>query len=68
MYQPDYALQIPMGLNAALMKNPTAFEWFSGLSAPAQQAIIERTHSIRSKEEMNAFVSQFGTEQSSTLF
>lgn len=67
MLEPDLALQIPMGLGAALMKHPTAFEWFNGLSAPAQQAIIERTHSIRSKEEMNAFVKQMGTEQN-TIF
>lgn len=66
MLEPDHALQIPMGLGAALMKYPTALEWFSGLSGPAQQAIVERTHSIRSKEEMNAFVSRLGQEN--TLF
>ena len=66
MLEPDRALQIPMGLGAAFTKYPTAYEWFNGLSAPAQQAIIERTHSIRSKEEMNAFVSQM--TQNNTLF
>ena len=64
MLEPDRALQIPMGLGAAFMKYPTAYEWFNGLSTPAQQAIIERTHSIRSKEEMNAFVKQMGQENS----
>lgn len=66
MFEHDPALQIPMGLGAAFRKYPTSYEWFNGLSAPAQQAIIERTHSIRSKEEMNAFVSQMA--QNNTLF
>ena len=66
MLEPDRALQIPMGLGAAFMKYPTAYEWFNGLSISAQQAIIEQTHSIRSKAEMNAFVKQM--EQKNTLF
>ena len=56
----DPAVQVPMGLGMALMKDPAALEWFSGLSGQAQQAVIERTHSIRSKEEMAAFVGQMG--------
>ena len=66
MLEPDRALQIPMGLGAAFMKYPNAFEWFNGLSDSAQQAIIEQTHSIRSKAEMNAFVKQMG--ENNTLF
>ncbi len=59
----DPLSELPMGFGMALMQDPTAMEWFSALSAPAQQAILERTHSIRSKEEMKAFVSQMGREQ-----
>lgn len=61
----DPAVQIPTGLGMALMKDPAALEWFNGLSNQAQQAIVERTHSIRSKEEMAAFVGRMG--QGSTL-
>ena len=67
MLEPDRALQIPLGLGAALMKYPNAYEWFNGLSISAQQAIIEQTHSIRSKAEMNAFVKQM-SQDNNTLF
>lgn len=59
---------IPMGFGAALMQNPAALEWFSALSTPAQQAIVERTHSIRSKEEMRAFVGQIAQENQNSAY
>ena len=54
--------ELPMGFGMALMRDPAAMQWFSDLSVSAQQAIVEHTHSIRSKEEMRAFVSRIGTE------
>jgi len=51
-YQPD----IPMGLGMALMQNKPAMEYFSALSDEAKQRVIEHTHSIESKEEMQAYV------------
>lgn len=60
----DPMSELPMGFGMALMQDPQAMEWFSALSAAGQQAILERTHSIRSKEEMRAFVSQMGREPS----
>lgn len=56
---------LPMGFGLALTQNPSAMKWFTSLSKSAQDAIIERTHTIRSKEEMRAFINQLepkGTE------
>lgn len=50
--------EIPMGLGMALAKNLNAMNYFSSLDAGSQKQIIEHTHSIRSKEEMQDFVSR----------
>ena len=44
--------EIPMGLGMALAENLNAMEYFASLSPAQQQAVIERTHQIRSKQEM----------------
>jgi len=51
--------EVPIGLGMALAKNPAAMQYFSSLDAESQRQIIEQTHSVRSKEEMDAFVSSF---------
>ena len=51
IYSPD----MPMGLDIALAKNQAAKDYFYGLSPQAQRQIIEHTHMIQSKEEMQAF-------------
>ena len=51
VYSPD----MPMGLDIALAKNQAAKDYFYALSEPAQKRIIEHTHTIESKEEMQAF-------------
>ena len=50
-----YAPDMPMGLDIALAKNETAKNYFYALSEPAQKQIIERAHTIRSKEDMQAY-------------
>jgi len=50
---------VPMGLGMALAMNLPAMNYFSGLSHESQQQIIERTHNIQSKEEMQSFVESF---------
>lgn len=47
---------IPMGLGMALAKNINAMNYYSGLSPEKQQEIIENTHSINSKKEMQSYV------------
>ena len=48
--------EIPMGLGMALAENLNAMEYFASLSPAQQQAVIERTHQIRSKQEKRSFV------------
>ncbi|MEG0741123.1 MAG: hypothetical protein RSB91_01080 [Clostridia bacterium] len=47
---------MPMGLGMALAQNLNAMNRFAALPAAEQQAVIAHTHSIRSKEEMQAYV------------
>ena len=47
---------IPMGLGMALAKNIEAMRYFSGLPQEEQRRIIDHTHSISSKQEMQSFV------------
>ncbi len=56
--------EIPMGLGMALAKDINAMNYFATLDRNAQQSIIEQTHSIRSKEEMQSFVSNLGKRDS----
>lgn len=49
-------LGMPMGLGMALAQNINAMQYFSSLPRQAQQRIIDHTHSIQSKEEMQAYV------------
>lgn len=48
--------EIPMGFAMALAKNQQALEKFSMLSEMKKQEIIEGTHSVQSKEEMEQYV------------
>jgi uncharacterized protein YdeI (YjbR/CyaY-like superfamily) len=50
---------IPIGLGMALAKDLNAMNYFSSLSNDQKQNIIDHTHSIRSKEEMQQYVSDF---------
>ena len=47
---------MPMGLGIALAQNLDAMNYFASLPKAAQKKIIERTHSISSKQEMRTFV------------
>lgn len=47
---------LPMGLSMALSKNSSAMEYFSNLSNANRQEIIEKTHSVKSKKEMQSLV------------
>ena len=50
-----YAPDMPMGLDIALSKNQAAKDYFYSLPESAQMRIIEHTHMIQSKDEMQAF-------------
>jgi len=51
IYSPD----MPMGLDFALAQNQAAKDYFYGLPEAAQQRVIQHTHMIQSKDEMQAF-------------
>lgn len=48
--------EVPMGFSMALAKNTNAMKKFSNLSKEQQQKVIEQTHSINSKQEMQNYV------------
>ena len=54
----DIMRELPMGFGMALMRNQKAYENFCSLSSQKQNEIIERAHQIRSKKEMQAFVTK----------
>lgn len=51
--------EIPLGLGMSLIKHPPAMEKYLHLTAAQKRAMIERTHSIVSTSEMDAFVTSF---------
>ena len=48
--------QLPMGLSMALAQNMDAMTKFAGMSKAQQQEIINQTHSVQSKKEMQSLV------------
>lgn len=48
--------EIPIGLGMALAENVEAMEYFSSLTKEEKQRIVDYTHKIRSKREMQEFV------------
>ena len=48
--------EMPLGLGMALAQNLEAMNRFAALSKEGQRAVIQHTHQIQSKEEMQAYV------------
>lgn len=55
---PEKDNEIPLGFGMALAKNNAAMSYFSTLTPAHRREIIAHTHTIRSKEEMERFVSE----------
>lgn len=55
--------EIPMGLGMALAQNAPAMNRFSALPDDQKQRIIEHTHQIQSKEQMQQFVQKLADSQ-----
>ena len=47
---------LPMGFSMALAQNEAAMKQFESLSEAEKQAVIQRTHSVTSKQEMRQLV------------
>ena len=50
--------EVPLGFGMALAQNTTALVKFAGLSEQQQQQMIDHTHTIHSKEEMQQYVDE----------
>lgn len=53
--------EIPLGFGMSLAQNPEAMQKFALLNEAEKQKILEKTHSITSKEEMRQFVNSIST-------
>ena len=49
-------IELPLGLGMALAQNEEAMKKFELLSENEKRALIERTHSVNSKSEMDRLV------------
>ena len=54
--------EIPLGLGIALAANPYSMNSFAAMTNEQKQAVIDRTQSIKSKAEMEAFVSTLSAD------
>ena len=54
--------EIPLGLGMALAANPFSMSNFAAMTNEQKQDVIERTKSINSKSEMQAFVQTLSAE------
>ncbi len=59
----DSKQDLPLGLGMALAQNVNAMKSFCAMSSEKQRQIIERTQSIKSKEEMQSFVESLDSMQ-----
>ncbi len=50
--------EMPIGFSMVLMENPEAMKKFSMLSEEKKQAIVEGSHSVRSRSEMYRYVNE----------
>ena len=56
--------ELPLGLGMALAQNVKAMESFCAMSQQQKAAVIARTHNIRSKQEMHAYVESLAAPNS----
>ncbi len=54
--------EIPVGLGMALAQRPEAMEKFAALSETKKQEIIQGTHLVSSKKEMQQYVDKIISE------
>ena len=53
-------MELPLGFGMALAQNPRAMAYFSRQTEEKQEEILAHTHSIRSRNEMHAYVQSLG--------
>jgi len=55
--------EMPVGFGMALAQNPEALQKFSMFSEDKKQEIIQGTHSVKSREEMQQYVNSIVTNK-----
>jgi len=50
-------MELPLGFGMALAQNEAAMQRFEAMSEVEKRAFLQRTHSVRSREEMQHLVS-----------
>lgn len=50
------SIELPLGFGMALAQNEAAMKKFEALSESEKRAIIDKTHTVNSKKEMQALV------------
>lgn len=53
-------LELPLGFGMALAQNEGAMKQFESLSEAEKQAVLQRTHSVRSRAQMQQLVAELG--------
>lgn len=61
MDKSDYLQDLPMGFGMALLQNQSAAQYFESLSEPERRQILDQTHQITSKQDMQEFVRNLPT-------
>ncbi|MGN1111935.1 MAG: YdeI/OmpD-associated family protein [Acutalibacteraceae bacterium] len=52
----DILSELPLGFSMALAKNPEALQAFSNLSDYEKRSVIDGTHTVQTKREMQEYV------------
>lgn len=52
----DILSELPLGFSMALAKNPEALQAFSNLSDDEKRSVIDGTHNVQTKREMQEYV------------
>lgn len=60
----DFMQELPLGFGMALAQRPDAMAHFCALSEARQSEILQRVHTVRSKQEMHQLVAQLTEEAS----
>ena len=54
--------KLPLGFSLALAQNPQAMQVFANLSETKRQEILQKTHTVSSKAEMQELVDRLTTQ------
>lgn len=63
----DPIRDLPMGFGMALLQNQRAYRAFASLSPARQQEILQATHAVSSKAEMQALVDRLAQPQGNSM-